>query len=263
MRRCCLLYTGTPFMLDREPLLAPDAVSIRFLAAFHRFFTATLDYTRAQDKAGMLLVGGLADTLHNVPAMLWHRDSSDAWRTPEGMEAWMADFPEYIRKQYAPERLIADSKRILSAENGAQTLGLRSDLANLDLCPASEMRPYLNLLYDTCLSMRTMRNYGHRPPAIHDVLDSARDLYELCITGRMTYARRTLTPWRKLDSVWTQEAQAQAEANARIAEALLPVPMALVRWSNFDAAQFRAKLTADDDPASVHIARIGTYSFKE
>ncbi len=250
-------------MLNREPLLAPDAIMIRFLSAFHRFFTAAVDYTRAQDKAGMLLVGILADWLHNVPAMLWHCASPYPPYNPEGMEAWMAGVPEYIRKQNAPKRLIADSKRILSAENGAQTLGLCSDFADLDLCPVSEMRPYLNLLYNACLSMRMMRNYGYRPPHIVDILDDIRDFYKTSVLGKTTYTVRKRTPWRNLDSVWTQEAQTQADENSSLALALLSVPMALVHWSNFDAAQFRAKLTNADDVERVHIARIWTHSFKQ
>ena len=247
-----------PSMLNREPLLAPAPVLLRCLAVFHRFFTAVEDYSRADDKAGMLLIGYLADALHNVPGMLWHCDKADVWRTPDSMDAWMLDFPDHIRKKAAPERIIADGERILSAENSAQTLGARAgvaDIVDLDLCPLREMRLYLDLIYHACLSMRMMRNYGRRPSVIHNVMDEWRDAYDFLVLNKTTYPARVHTPWRELEKAWTQDAQAQADVNRALAQILLSLPTAMVHRSSFDPAQFRVNLLAHiERPGSPHAA---------
>ncbi len=200
-------------MLAVDLQLAPTPTLVRYLAVFQRFLDAVVDYTHDGDKLGMLLGGWLADALHNVPGMLWHCDPN-AWHNPAGMDAWMNEFPERMREKSAPERLVADSRRILSAESGTQALGLRDDVADLDLAPLPKMCIYLNLLYDACLSMRFLRNVRRRSsPAI----------------------------WQGVEQAWSEmaeQADAQAHFNGVIASVLRPVPAALVRWGSFDAEQF-------------------------
>ncbi len=70
-------------MLSREYRPASNIVMVRNLARFQRFFEATIDYRQRGDIPGMLLSGRLADSLHNVPGMLWHRDSHAFWSSEE------------------------------------------------------------------------------------------------------------------------------------------------------------------------------------
>lgn len=205
-------------MLSQEPQLAPAPLLACYLARFRRFFAAVIDYTQQGDKAGMLLGGHLADALHNVPTLLWHCDAAD-WFNPVDMEAHIQDFAEMLMEKDAPERIVANSRRILSAEYGAQELGLRPDLADADIAPLPEMRLYLSRLRDACLMMRFMRNCGSHPSS----------------------------PWNGLEQSWAlkaERAEAQAAFNQATALALLPVPAALLQWKRFDEPAFHNGVAA-------------------
>jgi hypothetical protein len=227
-------------------------VLVRYLAVFHRFLAAIVEYTDKDDKAGMFLGGWLADALHNVPSMLWFTEAG-AYHNPTNMDIWVEVFPGKIQSRAAPERLVEESKDILSAEGGAQELGLADDLADLDFAVLPRLRVYLDMLYRACLSMRRMLNYGTRPSVVRQALENVLDLYHLSVTGEV-YRPYTYTPWKGLERAWTAEAQVQADANRRIAEVLLPVPQALVRWSAFDEAEFRS--TVQDAAAAKHPRKV-------
>ena len=233
-------------MLAHDPQLAPDAVLVRYLALFHRFLSAVVEYTWDGDKPGILMGGYLADALHNVPSMLWYT-GEDAYYTPVIMNRRMENFPEQIWERAAPERLVEDSRHILSAEGGARELGLCNDLADLHLAPLPRMRIYLNLLYRACLSMRLMINHGTRPSPVRQMVENALDTYHLFVTGKVYSGRQyPYTPWKGLEHAWTKEAQVQANANRQVAEVLLLVPHALVQWPRFDEAQFRTLVREAD-----------------
>ena len=63
-------------MLPADAQFAPTILLARYLAIFQRFFAVVTNSTQNGDKPGMHLGGWLANALHNVPAMLWHRDNS-------------------------------------------------------------------------------------------------------------------------------------------------------------------------------------------
>jgi len=195
-----------------EPKLASTNVMVRYLAAFQRFFAAVIDYAREGDKAGILLGGYLADKLYDVPAMLWHGDPED-WFDPIGMEIQTQHFLEDIEMWEAPQRLLDRSRRILWVPDGVQELQLREDLTDVDLAPLPNMRAYLNWLYDACLYICMIRKVGSRQFAV----------------------------WDHLEEAWSEnaeEAGRMANFNAVIASALLPVPKALVQWTEFNEEQF-------------------------
>jgi hypothetical protein len=220
-------------MLAEQPLLAPAPVLVGHLAVFRRALVAIDGYTRIGDKEGMLLGGYLANALHNVPSMLWNC-RADEWFSPEKMEEFLNEFPAFAEEKGAPERLVADCQRILSPEGAARELGLRDDLSDLDLAPLPKMRVYLDVLYWACLSMRLMRNHGHRP----------------------------MPAFRDLPQVWTDRAEEQATFNGRVAAALEPVPSALVRWGNFDEARFR-RHSFEDAVARRFLEEIGFLSSRD
>jgi hypothetical protein len=236
-------------MLPYDPQLAPADVLVRYLAVFHRLLTAVIHYTVADDKPGMLLVGWLAQRLREVPEMLWYCDA-DYYHSPSVVSRGLEGSPESIRYLAAPERLVTDCRRILFAEGGARELGLCDDFADLNLAPLPKMWIYLDLLYQACQSMSLIDKYGARPSAIRRAMDRLLVAYHARVTGKL-FCRYTHKPWKGLERVWTAKAQAKADANRRIAEVLLPIPTALVRWSQFDEARFRnAAMDAAD--ASEH-----------
>jgi len=203
---------GGTEMFPAESKLAPPFLLVRYLAVFQRFFAVVIDYTQAGDKAGMLLAGYLANALHNVPRMLWHCDPQD-WLSPTDMGVWMAEFSQGLAERDAPQHLIVDSKRILSAVGTAQEFQLRDDLVDMDLAPLPKMCVYLDWLYSAFLYIRSFRNYGS---------------YQL-------------SSWRDLEKTWSDNAEAaerMANFCAVIASVLLPVPRALVQWKQFDEASF-------------------------
>ena len=220
-------------MLAPEPQLAPASEWARYLAVFHRAFAAIEDYTRRQDKAGILLGGYLTDALHNVPAMLFHYSDND-WHMPARTGAYIAALPEQVQKRGAPDRIVEDCRRIVADTSTAQELGLREDLTDLDLAPLPKMREYLNCLYEACVDMRLIRNYGSRPSALQETVENITTL----VTGQ-TVTNRSYTPWKGLERVWNAEADAQADYNGHLAAALRAVPSGLVQWSRFDEAKFR------------------------
>ncbi len=222
-------------MLTQDPQLVPADILVRYLATFQRFLTATIAYNRTGDKAGMLLVGHLAGKLRNVPEMLWHYD--DYYRSPAMVSRWVGETAGGIRAVGAPERLVQDCERIFSTEDGATDLGLRKNLADIDLAPLPDMREYLDLLYHACLSMMRMTTHGTRPSLMRRVVDKIFSVYHDKRTFR--YYWRSVKPWQGLERAWTAKAQADADANRRIAEILLPVPQGLAQWSNFDEDRFR------------------------
>jgi hypothetical protein len=222
-------------MLSKEPQLAPAPVIVRYLAVFQRALIAIQDYTRNGDKPGMLLGGWLADALHNVPAMLWH-SSHASEHTPEAMDIWMNSFPDMLIKRAAPARLVEDSRRIVSAEGAAHELGLREDLTDLELASLPKMREYLNMIYEACVLMRGMRNYGTPPFTPLEAQENVRNVtpgVNEQMSNRLVY-----TPWSGLEYAWTEDAQTHAVFNGRMATLLQPVPQALVHWVQFDRAQW-------------------------
>lgn len=221
-------YESKFLMLPYDPQRAPADVLVRYLAVFHRFLTA-ICYTVVNDKPGMFLVGWLAQKLREVPEMLWYCDAH-YYHSPSVVSRGLEGSPESIRHLAAPERLVTDCRRILCAEDGARELGLCDDLADLDLAPLPKMWVYLDLLYQACQSMSLIDKYGARSSAIRRAMDRLLVVYHERVTGKL-FCGYTYKPWKGLERVWTAEAQAKAVANRRIAEVLLPVPQALVRWS--------------------------------
>jgi hypothetical protein len=111
----------------------------------------------------------------------------------------------------APQRLLVAYQQILSPEGAAAELGLTQQQESaLDLAPADPMRRYLSMVRDACLVMRGVRNHVPDPPW-----------------------------WPNLPRFWSTEADEDGIANAHLASALEAVPEAMVRWSQFDEAQFQ------------------------
>jgi hypothetical protein len=197
-------------MLPENIELAPASELVRYLAIFQRAFVAIENYTRTEDKAGMLLGGWIADALHNVPGLLINY-SPDAWYNPVRMDEWMHDFPEEMEERELPPHLVRDCRAIFARAGTAQELQLQDDLSDIDIAPPPKMRGYLTILYHACLGMRLIRRYGHR----------------------------SHTPWKGLESLWTDEADERAEDNSLTVQMLCPLPKGLVHWSQFDEARFR------------------------
>jgi hypothetical protein len=142
--------------------------------------------------------------------MLWNC-SADEWLTPQHIDDLVRTFPEDMAEKEAPEHTVEDCYNILSSRNSAEELGLRQDLSDSFLAPPPMMHEYLNRLYQACLSMRLMKNHGHR----------------------------SQSAWENLDAIWTERAQHQAVFNGQAALALLPVPSALISWDRFNEGGFR------------------------
>ena len=188
-------------MFPIEPDPAPINEYVRYLAIFQRTFAARIDYTQKGDIEGVWLSGWLEDTLHNVPAMLWNC-SHDDWYAPKKMNEWIQTFPVIVREWQVPKRLVEETERILSLENGTVELGLREDLADIDLAPFPELHDCLEMLYDGCIYMRRRRM------------------------------------WKDLERYRSVEEKEHIEYCRKLSTVLLPLPKGLLHWSQFDKEVF-------------------------
>jgi hypothetical protein len=228
-------------------MLAPDAqlasadVIVRYLAIYQRFLTAVIQYTEKGDKPGMLLGAWMAVELKQTLKMLWHCD--DYNRSPPVVNRYVDKFPKGLPSLGAPERLVSDYERILSAERGAAELGLRDDLSNLDLAPLPKMRACLELLYYLDWPMYELMRYAPKQSRLSRAWGKVRVAWYSLFSDK-AYSAFRFRPWKGLERVWRAETQAAADVNRRIAEVVLPVPKAMVRWSDFDDEQFHNTVIA-------------------
>jgi len=206
---------------------APPEQIVRYLAVFRRAFEAIARYAEERDREGMLYGGYLADALHNVPIIL-RRYAPNGWWKPQEIETWLwRIFPAHLRELGAPLRVLEANAAIFASEGMEAALGLQADRSDLNLAPDADQTRLLHLLYQTCLEMRPLMNYGNRR--------------EFAV---IPFLRSRRIPFRDLASVWTDTAEELAQWNGRAARALASVPLALVRWQDFDEERLRQDLRA-------------------
>lgn len=177
---------------------------IRYLALFHRFFATMRAYVRDQDEDGIVLITLIADALHNVPDMLWRRNSKD---DTERMADWIKGYPLGLRNSAPPARILTTCDAIISLEGVAAELGLTDDLSNLDLAPPEAIAAHVDLFYHACLEIR----WRHRHP------------------------------WSTGNAHWEERREGTKLAMEKLAEILADVPTGLVHWHQFDEAGFAQK----------------------
>ena len=191
-------------MKQSEAILAPTQELVHFLAVFRRAFLAIQKAAVDNDREAMLLGGGVANALHNVPSRLISYDSTGSRRIDDRPET----FPRLVR-EHAPARIATVCNHIFSSYHDAEELGLGPDLSDLHLAPPEKMGEYLFILCRAFLGIRLMGNHGEREPL-------------------------WLTP--KPD--WPPSADEQGMFYGRLAELLQPIPAGLVHWDQFDEEAF-------------------------
>ncbi len=189
--------------------IAPAPELVRYLCLFHRWLTATQRYIRNHDRDGILLSAWIADTVHNVPGMLWHYDPGTFWNSPAQLAKWTETFPQVVKEQNAPERIAADCDYIFSPVGAAQELGLADDLADIDLAPPEKLVLYLELIYRAYVGVR------YRPGP---------------------------DPWLNKEDGWRSRQAAVKERLGRLAGVLIDVPPALVHWSALNEDAFAERI---------------------
>ncbi len=188
--------------------LAPVPEIVRYLAIFHRAFKLVASYKDNKNPDVALLGGFLADALHNVPRLLQNYDEAE-WYKPSEMDQWIGrGVPRMVRGYGAPVYVVTLCENIVSDRNCAQEIGLLADLSDLIIAPPGTRERYLSLLYQACVGIRVLRNYGNRGDS----------------------------PWRDLKNNWTDRANERSLLFSCLAQALLPAIIALVQWD----------LTSDD-----------------
>lgn len=191
-----------------EMVLAPAGKIVDYLAVLLRFFGAA---GGSSDPEDTLLMGHVADTLHNVPQMIWRYDHEGWWK-PAQVNGWIKEFPDILEKRGAPPVVAARCRSILSFDGAAQELGVSDDFAELDLAPPEKLERSLELITNGLLAMRMIRIYGVRPGE----------------------------SWDGMREKWPPQASDAGKLNALLATALLPLPRGLVHWEMFDEARFLA-----------------------
>ena len=210
---------------NREKTPAPAPEMVRYLAMLHRAFKVTASYKETRNPEEALLGGELANALHNVPSLL-RNYSESAWQKPSEVNNWIRTiFPQHIANLGAPEEIITLCGRVISRERTAEELGLQDDLLDLSLAPPDVLNRYLNLLVDTCVSVRRLSSFGN---------------WKADVPPGKIYPQI----WRDLKSIMTDESDELGLYCAHLAETVLPVIPALVRWESFDEAAFQKSVTA-------------------
>ena len=192
--------------MNSEINLAPADELIRYLCLFRRAFVAMQKYVQVQDEEGILLMAWIADTLHNIPSLLW-RYGKPPNNTPTQLAAWIEAFPQIVRNCSAPDHLIAACSRIFSPEGATMELELANDLRDLDVAPLDQMAIHLDLFYRACLAIR-----WRQPKRL---------------------------PWRTRDQDWELRRLETTELMGHMADVLAPVPVGLVHWNQFDQEHFK------------------------
>jgi hypothetical protein len=216
-----------------ELSIAPAPELIRYLCLFHRAFVAMQRYVEDQDEDGIILMAWIADTIHNVPDMLWRYDPNTNWHGPAQTAAWMNAFPQIVRGTAAPNRIIAACEHIFSPEGATEELALSADLSDLDLAPPDQLAAHIDLFYHACLSFRWLQGRG--------------------------------LPWRSRDKHWAARQAEITEAMRRMANVLVQAPIGLVHWRQFDKERFaqEARSIWVDWPAGFGEDQLAHYAMKK
>lgn len=191
-------------MKQRETTLAPMRELVHFLAVFHRAFLTIQEAAVNHDREAMLLGGGVANALHNVPSRLIHHDPTGSHHIDDRPEAYPC-----IVRQHAPSRIAALCTHIFSSDGDPEELGLSPDLSDLHLAPPEKFDEYVYILYRACLGIRLMGNHG--------------DIEPLWLTPKPN---------------WYQSADEQGVFYGQLAHLLQPIPAGLVHWDQFDEEAF-------------------------
>jgi hypothetical protein len=189
--------------------LAPPSEIVRYLAVFERCFRFIHTAGVHRDRDAMLLGGHLANELHNVPALLCRFDLDD-WHRGDRFQAELRlgyRIPEY---HGAPPATVQACRRLLAPEWQPGELGLEADLSALDLAPPEKLVKYLERLYDACIHLRIIRNYGFPPPD----------------------EEYTGTFWITSDANWVPDGDQRGVDNGVLAERCVWIPKALVSWGH-------------------------------
>jgi hypothetical protein len=200
---------------DLHSHLAPPRVMARYLAVFERSLQFIKRAGERLDRDEMLLGGYLADTLHNVPAFLT-RYECDEWHRAERFASTLAYAPEEPECNGAPPRIVEACRRLFTADLQPGELGLDPDLQDLCLAPPARLAAYLEFLYNVCLTVRLIRNYGFprdrsdEPPCF----------------------------WNTSDENWQPKGEEAGRHNHLLAAIALPTPQGLLNWKRFNEAQF-------------------------
>jgi hypothetical protein len=183
---------------------APPSEWVYYLAVFRRALDAIWHYGEQRYPDGMLLGGYLADALHNVPAVLWHYEPG-SWHDPDEMRRWVQNYPRYLQKMHAPVEITAAATVVVSLEETVRELGLEEDLSNWDLAPQDVQEKLLDMLYNSCLTMRGIMGFG-----------------------RPSRQNGEYQPWHHLSRIWNDVAMEEGTFNGLLAQALRDIPCALV-----------------------------------
>jgi len=186
-----------------------------YLAIFRRFFIAAEEAGKGDDPYAMLLIGFMADALHNAPQILWHHNPEGFWK-PAEVDAWVWNFPSTLARYGTPDPIIEHCRSIMSFTGVAEELGLPQELKDIRLPPLEPFYYYLDLMCRAFVNMRGMKWFGGN------------------------YPRK----WDNLPAFWSNEATEAARWNGLFATALLPIPRAFVHWDTFDEAAFAAEVNA-------------------
>lgn len=203
-------------MLEIRSLAPPEEI-VRYLAVFERCFRFIRAAGMHRNRDRMLLGGHLADALHNVPALLCSFNT-DEWNRGERFRSYLRGVDQVPRSHNAPPEVVKNCRSLMEPEARPGELGLSTDLTGWDLAPPEKLAGYLEVLYEACLSLRIMRNYGY------------------------PQENRTDTLWLTTDENWRPEGDDRGIECGWLAALYLPIPPALVHWRAFDEAAFWAGL---------------------
>jgi len=209
--------------------IAPTDELIRFLCLFRRWLNYFERCIKLDDNDGTLLCIWIADAVHNVPLRLCYYDPDPTdFYSLARQTIWVNSFPQAIRDDGAPDRIVQDCESIFSTDDVYKELGLDEDLSNLNLAPPDKIEDFINLVYNFCITVRF--SLPTKPTLGNYLLNRLKHFWRIiCFKGLLRWHHyRVYERFREKRypeySVWIVEQ----------AGSLQQAATGLVHWDNFD-----------------------------